>query len=204
MAYKRISPTPIVEGGTNTKTFATTDGTAYFDGTKINVTATGTATQVLTSNGAGMAPTYQAASGGSGMGILPLLGEPLGPGGPDNIVCLATTGSKSWHSPFGYRNPITGVDTVQAYNNFIMPIAVTALNLFVYVTSNASTSPLTVTLNVNGSNTALVATIPAGTTGAFSDTTHTVSVSQGQIIQWEISAAVTGQVFGTISMSYHT
>jgi hypothetical protein len=42
----------------------TTDGVVYFDGTRLVTTAVGTATQVLTSNGAGVAPTFQAAGGG--------------------------------------------------------------------------------------------------------------------------------------------
>lgn len=53
---------PIANGGTNASSFAVTDGTAYFDGTRLVTTATGTANQVLTSNGAGVAPTYQAVS----------------------------------------------------------------------------------------------------------------------------------------------
>jgi transcription elongation factor len=64
MAYKRISPVPIIEGGTNAVTMATTDGVVFFDGTRLVTTAVGSATQVLTSNGAGVAPTFQAAGGG--------------------------------------------------------------------------------------------------------------------------------------------
>ncbi len=58
MAYKRISPMPIAEGGTNASTMATTDGTIYFDGTSLVTTATGTSGWVLTSGGAGVAPAY--------------------------------------------------------------------------------------------------------------------------------------------------
>ena len=58
MAYKRISPMPIVEGGTNATSMATTDGTVYYDGTRLVTTATGTTGQVLTSAGAGVAPSY--------------------------------------------------------------------------------------------------------------------------------------------------
>jgi hypothetical protein len=64
MTYKRRSPQPIAEGGTNASTMATTDGVVYFDGTSLVTTAVGTATHVLTSNGAGVAPTFQAASSG--------------------------------------------------------------------------------------------------------------------------------------------
>lgn len=57
---------PIANGGTNASSMATTDGVVYFDGTRLVTTAVGTAGQVLTSNGAGMAPTFQAAGGGGG------------------------------------------------------------------------------------------------------------------------------------------
>ena len=63
MAYKRVSPLPIVEGGTNATSMATTDGVSYFDGTRVVTTAVGTAGQVLTSNGAGVAPTFQNQTG---------------------------------------------------------------------------------------------------------------------------------------------
>lgn len=51
-------PVVIANGGTNAITFATTDGTVYFDGTRLVTTATGTIGQVLTSGGAGVAPAY--------------------------------------------------------------------------------------------------------------------------------------------------
>ena len=61
------NPIPIANGGTNATSMATADGVVYYDGTRLVTTAAGTATQVLTSNGAGMAPTFQAAgSGGIG------------------------------------------------------------------------------------------------------------------------------------------
>lgn len=65
MAYKRISPIPISEGGTNATTMATTDGTVYYDGTRLVTTATGTSGQVLTSAGPGVAPSYASISGGT-------------------------------------------------------------------------------------------------------------------------------------------
>ena len=54
---------PIANGGTNANAMATTFGVNYFDGTRIVTTAVGTATHVLTSNGVGVAPTFQAAAG---------------------------------------------------------------------------------------------------------------------------------------------
>jgi len=52
-------PVTIADGGTNATSMTNTDGVVYFDGTKLNTTTVGTAAQVLTSNGAGMAPTFQ-------------------------------------------------------------------------------------------------------------------------------------------------
>ena len=64
MAYKQKSPLPIKEGGSNAVSMANTYGVNYFDGSALLTTAVGTATHVLTSNGAGVAPTFQAAGGG--------------------------------------------------------------------------------------------------------------------------------------------
>lgn len=60
MTYKRISPAPVSEGGTNASSMANTYGVNYYDGTRIVTTTVGTATHVLTSNGVGVAPTFQA------------------------------------------------------------------------------------------------------------------------------------------------
>lgn len=51
MGYKRKSPLPIIEGGTNTQNFSHEFGTAFFDGTGLNNVAPGTNGFVLTSNG---------------------------------------------------------------------------------------------------------------------------------------------------------
>ena len=57
---------PISSGGTNASSMANTYGVNYYDGTSIVTTAVGTSGQVLTSNGAGVAPTFQdAATGGA-------------------------------------------------------------------------------------------------------------------------------------------
>ena len=69
MAYKEKSPIIVAEGGTDATSMANTDGVVYYDGTRLVTTAVGSATQVLTSNGAGMAPTFQAATGGPGTNI---------------------------------------------------------------------------------------------------------------------------------------
>ena len=52
-------PIEISKGGTNS-TSLTSNGVLYYDGTSLVTTAAGTTGQVLTSNGAGVAPTYAA------------------------------------------------------------------------------------------------------------------------------------------------
>lgn len=63
LAINITAPVSIANGGTNATSMTTTDGTVYYDGTRLVTTATGTAGQILTSNGAGVAPTYQTGSG---------------------------------------------------------------------------------------------------------------------------------------------
>src|SRR5215470_2549045 len=67
MAYKRISPAPVVEGGTGAATFTAYSvvcGGTTSTGAFQNVSGVGTSGQVLTSNGAAALPTWQAAAGG--------------------------------------------------------------------------------------------------------------------------------------------
>lgn len=53
----------IANGGTNATSMTNTDGVVYYDGTRLVTTTVGTAGQLLTSNGAGVAPTFQTSSG---------------------------------------------------------------------------------------------------------------------------------------------
>lgn len=60
MAYKRISPQPVDEGGTGASTL-TDHGVVVGSGTSpLSVTAAGSSGQVLTANGGGSDPTFQA------------------------------------------------------------------------------------------------------------------------------------------------
>lgn len=77
-------------------------------------------------------------------------------------------------------------------------------DMFIYISANTSTTDTTVTLNVNSVNTPLIVTIPAGTTGIFSDTTHIVNVNQGDLIQFEasISGGVATSTEGTVTVTF--
>lgn len=108
---------------------------------------------------------------------------------------LNTLGATFYQSPYNSAGYTTAA---QAY--FVMPCAATLSNLYVYAETNASTTNCTTTLYVNGSTTALVVTVTALTTGVFSDTTHSVSVSAGDLICWQLNAATTGAIGGSISM----
>lgn len=54
--------------------------------------------------------------------------------------------------------------------------------LRVTVSTNTKTADAQVHLRINGADSGLMVTIPAGTTGAFTDTTHTVSVTTGDFV----------------------
>jgi len=57
-------PIEVSKGGTNATSLATQYGVVYYDGTSLVTTSAGTATHVLTSNGSGVAPTFQALGAG--------------------------------------------------------------------------------------------------------------------------------------------
>jgi len=65
-------PVSIANGGTNAVAMATADGVCYYDGTRIVTTAAGVAGQTLTSNGPGVAPTYQDNGNGNVIAALAL------------------------------------------------------------------------------------------------------------------------------------
>jgi len=182
---------PIANGGTNAASFATTDGTVIFDGTRLVTTTTGTSGQVLVSNGPGVAPTFQTISAGVGSGGI------LGTGSPDST--LANTATTSYYAPFGFAPSAT-----QASAQFIMPVAGTLSRLYVNVTANGSTTPVTVTLNVNSANSALTTSITALTTGKFFDLTHSVAVLAGDFVQFQMPTSTTANVFGIISVDFMT
>ncbi|MGB8467389.1 MAG: tail fiber domain-containing protein [Candidatus Babeliales bacterium] len=55
-----LIPVTIANGGTNATSMTNTNGVLYYDGTLLNTTTVGAAGQLLTSNGTGSAPTFQA------------------------------------------------------------------------------------------------------------------------------------------------
>ena len=185
MAYKEQSPIPIVEGGTNAQTMVTTNGVVYFDGTRLVTTAIGTAGQVLTSN-APAAPTFQNAGGGTSKSFLGMCGV---------FKLSVNPGQFSYFAPFNGGS--IAINTPQ-FGQWASPSAANINNLYVYVSANSSAA-ITVTLNVNGVNTALTVSIPGGSTGNFSDTTHTVAVNAGDLIAFQTSPSTGFGVQGNFS-----
>lgn len=110
-------PVAIANGGTNATSMATSNGTVYYDGTRLVTTATGTAGFVLTSNGAA-APTYQAAGGGPGTNIfLAFMNADqtnvTGAGTQATIIFNDITSN-----PGSYYNTATGIFTAPTTGNY--------------------------------------------------------------------------------------
>jgi len=100
LTISATNPIPIANGGTNATSMTNTFGVNYFDGTRIVTTTVGTAGQVLTSNGAGVAPTYQAASGG----ITSITGDS---GAAQSGPAITLTGGTSGGTFAGAANTLT-------------------------------------------------------------------------------------------------
>lgn len=111
---------------------------------------------------------------------------------------------------------ITGVSTITYYRisgngssstaisvEAPMPRAGTFQNAYINVYNNSATSgSVNFTLTVNGSAAAVTIAVGAGSTGTFSDTTHTVSVSAGDLVCWQTSPATGGTVNGYIAVEF--
>lgn len=122
-------PVSIADGGTNATSMATTDGVVYYDGTRLVTTAVGTATQVLTSNGPGVAPTFQAAGGGGG-GV-------TGPGSSTDRA-IAT-----WNGTGGsalFNNSTAIINSSGVYTNSALPAALIYSNSNAIIDNSASVS----------------------------------------------------------------
>lgn len=97
---------PIANGGTNANTMATTNGVNYYDGTRLVTTGVGTAGQVLTSHGIGVAPSFEDLGAGLLDAFLAILPTDTG----------AVTGDGTVY-PLGSTVALTEVyDTGNAFN----------------------------------------------------------------------------------------
>lgn len=83
----------------------------------------------------------------------------------------------------------------------------TAKRMAVDVPTNSSTVSVNVTLYKNGLATALSVTIPAGTTGSFTNDASEVALVAGDAMEWRWAATAAGTgtfVLGNIQFSIHT
>lgn len=99
---------------------------------------------------------------------------------------LAAQGSTHYFWPGA--SSITSA-TPESSSQVAMPAAGTLSNFFLTsAAAQSSTGSLVLTLRKNGASTALAVTIPAsGAAGTYSDTTHTVSVSAGDLLDIQIT-----------------
>jgi len=187
---------PIADGGTNATSMANTDGVVYFDGTRLVTTAVGTATYVLTSNGAGLAPTFQAAASG---GIVTLDGDSGSAtgstvtisGGTTGLTTTASSATMDLTGTLIVGNGGTGATTFTSHGvllgNATGAITATANGttgqLFTATTgsapgwANAPASSISITGNTGGALTGASFTFTGGTTGltfAGAGTTETL------------------------------
>jgi len=214
------TPVSVANGGTGASTL-NNHGVLIGSGTSaiaaLSVGATNTV--LLGSTGAnpsfGQVPNAALANssvtltGGTGISIT---GSPLSLGGSATIslsgpttgsnivgtaspaIAIASLAGACW---LGFN--ATALSLTKASAQTPIPYAATMSNLYVYVTGNLSTGAVTVKVNVNGVNSALSVTIPALTTGTFTNTTNSISISQGDQVQFEVSTALVGIVTGVIA-----
>lgn len=189
-------PVSIANGGTNATSFTNTDGVVYFDGTRLVDTAVGTLGYVLTSNGAGMAPTFQAiAADGAvttlhtqdGNNVTPTAGVINISGGNS----LTTTGTAGPNTATISLTGITqyNVQTGGAANalNNVAPGATSGVPL---ISQGAASQPIFGTAVVAG-----------GGTGAVSFTAHGVILGEGTSPLGVTAAGTTGQVLTGVTGS---
>ena len=208
MSYKRISPIPIVEGGTDVTSF-TTYGVAIS-----NTTSTGALAAIALGNnityigqtiiGGTGAPTNAGLTAGTNITVTPA----------DNAITLAGVGNStisttgnfvvSSTSAISFLNlfgtAISPTNTTQ-YN--VMPISGTLKNLYVSLTANTNTGAnVKIAVYQNGAATSLSVTPTINTPGIYSNTSTSVSVSAGDKICYEILKATTGNYTGNISIDF--
>lgn len=182
---------PIANGGTNASSMATTDGTIIFDGTRLVTTATGTSGQVLTSNGVGVAPTYQSVSASgavtsvSGGNNITITGTATAPivnvSGTTNHAVQVGNSTNSLTSLSVGTNGQVLLGSTGADPSFITPTAGTGLS----ITTNATTLQYALSTPVSVSN---------GGTGASSFTAHSLILGQGTSAMTALGAATNGQL----------
>jgi hypothetical protein len=121
MAYKRISPMPVIEGGTGIQSATPyaplTGGTTSTGPFQSASTGISTSGDVLTSNGGSALPSWQPASGGSGAGSLVLLQTQQTSGSVASVTFTSTFLTSAYQEYFVL---LSNVSNNTSAVNFIM------------------------------------------------------------------------------------
>ncbi len=187
------TPDPVIATGTATldqTNLTVLDGTVYWDTVtqRLNTTATGTAGQVLTSNGAGLAPTYQAATGGvtsiSGGNNITITGTATVP-----IVNVSGTTNHTLQ----LGNSTGSLTSLGVATNGQLPIgSVGADPVLATLTAGANISI------TNGAGTITIAANTAAQTAAYTGVNHAASPYTALSTDYYISADVTAGVISVL------
>jgi hypothetical protein len=211
--YQSAPGGTVASGGTGLNNLVPLGGILIANGTNpINITATGTAGQVLTSNGVGVPPTMQNASsssgtvpnGGTGRATLAAHGVLIGEGtSPINVAIPATAGQVFASNGAGVDPSFQALPTVAVSGG-----GTGATSLFAHglVVGNG-TSPVSLVspgttgqvLTSNGAGAdptfqPISVTVPGGGTGVAALTNHGVVIGQGAVAVHVTTPGTAGQV----------
>lgn len=177
-------------GSTTESPFATTfdgnTGSATPSASVLNIVGDGV---TATTSASGNTVTITAIGGGGGGTQGSIIGSSSATSSAASITFIPVFGSTA--------GPFSTLESVA-------PLAGTINNLYVNVIVNASTSNDTITLYKNGSPTSLVANITATTTGVYFDTTHTVSILEGDLINFSLSQSTTSTFTAEITAKFNS
>ena len=186
------------DAGTSTVTISL-DPTAFTDNSLLLGSSTGGIVSLGTAGdgqipigSTGFAPVLSTITAGSGVTItngagsitIAATGGSGGQGG-SFFICwpfFATSGNAigTYYTPLYTGGIFPSAD--RAVGNTSIPIAGTVSNLYANIGLNGTTTPVVLTVYKNGVNTGLTVTIPAGTTGVFTDLVDSFTVAVGDTI----------------------
>lgn len=182
-------PVIIADGGTNATSFAITNGTVYFDGTRLVDTAVGTAGFVLTSNGAA-APTYQTVSASGAVSSVNA-GANISITGTATAPIVNVSGTTNHALQIG--NAGGSLTSLSVATNGQIPVGSTGADpVLATITAGAN---ITVT---NGAGTITIAANTGSETVQYVSVNHAASPYTALATDYYISADVTAGVISVL------
>lgn len=112
------------------------------------------------------------------------------------VIAASHATNQRWFPVAAGGNYVIAVDTARTPS----PISGAISNLQIKTTPALTTGSYTVVLMVNGSASTLTATVSAGGSTA-SDTTHTVNVSAGDLLEWRLTPSSTPDLLTSLAVS---